>query len=115
MTYLDTRDLAAELEELRARHDDPDNTEPLDSDEQERMEQLLTLESAGIPDWEYGATLIPEEDFEDYARELAEDIGAIPCSCGWPVSYIDWEAAADALRPDYMEVKLDGRTYLVRA
>ncbi len=115
MKYLDTHDLAAELEELRARHDGPDNTEPLDSDEQKRMEQLLTLESAGIPDWQYGATLIPEEDFKDYARELAEDIGAVPSDYSWPTSHIDWTAATDALRQDYMEVELDGRTYLVRA
>lgn len=62
----------------------------------------------------YEPTLIADDDFEDYARELAEDIGAAP-SVGWPGSYIDWEAAADALRQDYTTVEYDGTTYQIRS
>ena len=60
--------------------------------------------------WRDGITLIPEDDFEDYAMDLAEDIhGSIE---GWPFSCIDWDQAADALRMDYSSVEYEGVTYL---
>lgn len=63
----------------------------------------------------YEPTLIPEDDFEDYARELAEDIGDMPREQSWPASYIDWEAAADALKMDYTTVEYDGTTHYIRS
>ena len=57
--------------------------------------------------------LIADDDFEEYARELAEDLGLRVD--GWPNSYIDWERAADALRVDYTSVTYDGTDYLHRA
>jgi len=62
----------------------------------------------------YESTLIPDESFEDYARELAEDIGAIDANASWPLMYIDWPAAADALRIDYSSVSYAGHDYLIR-
>lgn len=64
-------------------------------------------------DW-YPATLIAESDFEDYAQELAEDIGAISPDASWPNNCIDWTKAANELRQDYSEVDYDGMTYLYR-
>jgi len=61
----------------------------------------------------YEPTLIAEDYFEEYARELAEDVGAL--SNDWPASYIDWEAAAVALQMDYTSVEFDGTTYYYRA
>lgn len=58
---------------------------------------------------------ILESEFEDYARQLAEDIGAISSEGGWPIDYIDWERATDALRMDYSTVEFDGDTYYWRA
>jgi hypothetical protein len=66
------------------------------------------------PDWTYGATLIRDSYFEQYAEELADDIGAVDRNVGWPNSFIDWEAAADALKQDYTSVDFDGVTYWVR-
>lgn len=60
-------------------------------------------------------TLIREDDFVDYAKELASDIGAVADSGEWPTSYIDWDAAADALLIDYTEYEWDGNTYYCRA
>ena len=107
-SYLDTRELQSELDELR-------ELPALDPETAERLAALEALEGEGIPDWEHGATLIPEDEFEDYARELAEDIGAVSNDHGWPMSHIDWKAAAQALQQDYMAVEFDGTTYLVRA
>jgi hypothetical protein len=64
-------------------------------------------------DW-YPVTLIRESYFEDYAQELAEDIGAISRDAQWPLSYIDWPRAAEALKMDYTGAEFDGVTYYFR-
>ena len=86
--------------------------------EEEELEQLFELESELGMTLEAadqnGAIFIDEDYFEDYARELAYDIGAIDSDSAWPCTHIDWEAAADELRMDYTEVEYEGSTYLVR-
>lgn len=72
---------------------------------------LLAKEGESLSDWEYGAALIRDSYFETYARELADDIGAVDSKAGWPNSFIDWEAAADALKMDYTEIDFGGVTY----
>lgn len=65
--------------------------------------------------WRDGITLIPEDDFEDYARDLAEDLyGNDIRKSSWPFDCIDWEKAADSLRMDYSSVEYEGVTYLYR-
>ena len=113
MPYLDSRELADRLEELEKQDEDEDAT-PLDEDERDEMESLLSLKNE-ISEWFDGATLVPEDEFEDYAREMAEDIGAINSSAGWPLHCIDWEWAARELAMDYSSVEYDGITYLVRS
>ena len=86
--------------------------------EEEELEQLLELESELGMTLEAadqaGALFIDEDYFEDYARELAEDVGAINSDFEWPCTHIDWSAAADELRSDYTEVEYDGNNYIVR-
>lgn len=77
--------------------------------------QALEDEASGSPDWEYGETLIRDSYFEDYAQQLAEDIGAINEDAHWPNDCIDWERAADELKMDYMSVDFDGVDYWIRA
>lgn len=88
----------------------------IDEDEADELRKLRELADEGenLADWTYGETLVRDSYFEDYARELADDIGAINRDAGWPLCHIDWEAAADALRVDYTEVTFDGVTYLAR-
>lgn len=83
-------------------------------DEVEELKALEELESE-VSEWTDGNTLIPESEFEDYARQTAEDIGAIPDNAQWPCTCINWKEAADELRQDYSEVEFQGTTYLVRA
>jgi antirestriction protein len=121
--YADPRDeyFAPECELVPFPHadiiDSRDIIEVLESDAETFAPDVLAdIESAesASPDWAYGATLIADGAFVDYARELADDIGAINDSHGWPLSYIDWDAAADALKMDYTSVEIDGETYWVR-
>lgn len=64
-------------------------------------------------DW-YPATLIADSYFEKYARELAEDIGAIDKEASWPARCIDWEQAASELQQDYTSVDFGDDTYWFR-
>lgn len=86
--------------------------EELELDELLQLEVDLgcTLESAD----QNSLFFIDEDYFEDYARELAYDLGAINHVEEWPACHIDWKAAADSLRYDYTEVEFQGNTYLFR-
>lgn len=117
MDYLDLRDLVQELEELRLKADDGE----LDEDEIDRLEVLEQLESD--IDQETGSSLerfaddeptaIPDSEFEDYCRELAEDCGYVDDQS--PLSnYVDWERWADDCKQDYTEFEFEGVTYWVR-
>lgn len=107
---LDSRDIIERLEELEELKS---AGEEYDEDELTALQDLAE-ECEGFDDWEYGATLIRESYFEDYARELAEDIGAITGDESWPLNCIDWEKAAEQLGVDYSEVTFDGVTYFIR-
>lgn len=103
---------------------DPDHenthTAPHADEYGDQMDELRTLrkvaeQGEGYGDWHHGETLIRDSYFEDYARELASDVFGADEKKGWPFDYIDWEAAADALKVDYMEIDWDGVTYYMRA
>jgi hypothetical protein len=119
---VDVRDIIERVEEL-------ENTVPpaeeSDGDDNEDREELATLVgilddlkgNGGDEQWRgdwYPTTLIRETYFEDYARELAEDIGAIDKDAAWPDRHIDWEAAAQELLQDYQETDIEGTTYYYR-
>ena len=61
-----------------------------------------------------GVQLIRDSYFEQYARELAEEIGAIDSDAKWPARCIDWEQAAEELQTDYTAIDFDGVTYWIR-
>lgn len=85
-------------------------------DEQTELEELNDLENEVGGEWQHGETMIPEDKFEDYARQFAEDIGALKgVGDKWPCTCIDWEQAAKELAMDYTTVTYQGTEYLVRA
>lgn len=45
---------------------------------------------------------------EDFAQNLAEELGAVPREHSWPASYIDWESAARDLFMDYSDAPAFG-------
>ena len=106
---IDLRDVVARVERLRVYEDQ--------TDEEEQAELAALLElledcGGGVED---EPTLIRESYFEEYAQQLAEDLGYMPRDLHWPFDCIDWEKAAQALRFDYSAVDFDGVTYLRRA
>lgn len=107
---IDSRSVIARIDELEGEDE-------LDDDDREELAALRAFAEEGesLSDWQYGETLIRDSYFEDYARELAEDIGAVNPNASWPLTYIDWEAASDALKMDYTSLDFDGVTYWGRS
>ena len=85
------------------------------SDDAEELKVLQALADEDISEWEDGATLIRDSYFETYAMELADDIGAIKGTEGWPLTCIDWEKATRELKYDYLPVDFDGVEYWYRS
>ncbi len=116
--HIDSREIIEAQESLREDEllsaECEDDFE-LDTDELALLDFDGETEIGG--DWSYGVALIREDCFEDYARELAEDIGAISRDnrMAWPCDCIDWEKAARELAMDYTSVDFLGYTYFVRA
>ena len=140
MSYLDTRDLEIEREDLKQEilndflevfpqyEDMTDTFEDIRLDEEEIeswkdnwqtelevIEAINELENSVGSEWSYGVTLIDEDDFEDYCEELVSDIGDLPKDLPSYISNnIDWEGVAEDLKVDYTEVEFRGTTYLYR-
>lgn len=93
-----------------------DTRDPLyDEANEYRVLKNLEEQAEDCGDWKYGAQLIRETYFKDYAQQLAEDIGAVNADATWPNNCIDWEQAARELEVDYTQVDFDGVTYLIRS
>lgn len=115
----DSRDVIERFDELEATFTDDDGDMEFgdmvdEKAEYETIKALIDEMDTGDNDWPYGLALIRDDYFEDYARELAVDIGAIDAEASWPNSYVDWEAAARALQMDYTSVEILGETYWYR-
>ncbi len=94
----------------------------LDEDETNDLAALVALADNGedySDDWQYGATLVRDSYFEDYAQELCEDCGDAPDfdDLPWYISdgvTVDWGIIARNIQMDYTSVDFDGVTYWVR-
>jgi hypothetical protein len=115
---IDSRDLIELRDLMRSELEDIEvDGESYDGQREELAEGIAAidgLEQVGLEDWQYGAHMIREDSFEDYARELAEDIGAIPDDAQWPATCIDWEKAARELSMDFTSVDFLGHSYYTR-
>ena len=138
--YLDTRDLQEQIDNLELEIEELNEyLEDLDKDLgmcgsdfelltvqdeiekgkeslqdlRDELQPLLDLKYEGIPDWDYGATLIPESDWEEYVEDLLKDCGYISNDVPWWI-VIDWAATADNVAADYSTVDYDGDTYYYR-
>ena len=107
---LDSREIIDRIAELKAEDE-------RDEDEQQELNGLVNLAKqleGYCDDWGYGVTLIHDTYFEDYAKELAWEIGAISPDHTWPLNCIDWEQAARDLQMDYTYATFNGEIYWAR-
>lgn len=75
-----------------------------------RIEATPDMETAFVR----SVTLIREDQFENYVRELLADCGDIPENFPKYI-HIDWARTAATMRSDYVEVDVAGHRYLARA
>lgn len=139
MSYIDTRELVETRDELKQQvldsflEDFPHYEEMTESfedirfeeeeieswkqDWQDELNQITCIDDLEYEigsEFNYGVTLIPEDDFTDYVIDLLEDCGYI--SKDFPSWIeIDWQKTADNVRQDYSEIEYEGRYYLFRA
>lgn len=88
-----------------------------DSDDRGELAELETLETeVGISSFMHGTQLISEDDFEEYAEELAkETTGVNGITDQWPFNCIDWKMAADELQSDYSVASYQGTDYFFQS
>ena len=125
---IDVRDVIERIDEIEQTHIHEEDKQGVlqcpDEEEHEELDGLFALmddlkgygeDEEWRGDW-YPLTLIRDSYFEDYAEELAGDIGAIDRNLEgkWPYTCIDWAQAARELQMDYTSVEYDGVTYWYR-
>jgi hypothetical protein len=116
---IDIRDVIARVEELEEEKEDQG---VLGEEDSMLLADLLAFlnemaGNGGDEKWRgcwYPITAIRESYFEQYAQELAEDIGSIDANARWPYTCIDWEQAARELQYDYTSAEFGGVTYYIR-
>ena len=108
---MEAQRIAGVIEAIEADHIDPDAVTAW-------ADNLgLTIEDwTGHAD-DFGESYQGEWDSEeDFAQNLAEDIGAVDDSATWPNDCIDWERATRELFYDYWSERAEGgRVYVFRS
>lgn len=139
---IDSRDVVSRIEELRdelagtpfandsydadtltrIRDETPEEWQAAaDNWDEDNIDELIALVSfveqgsSAASDWKYGAIFIHDSHFQDYAIQLADEIGAVSWDARWPANCIDWKEAAAQLKADYTVVEVNGETYYTRA
>lgn len=106
-------DMTETFEDIRFEEEEVQSWKEDWLDEIVTITDIERLQDEVGSEWDYGVTLIDEDDFEDYCEELCTDIGYI--SKDFPNWIkIDWEATANNMRQDYSEVVYNEITYLYR-
>ena len=120
--FLDIRDLIARfeyIENIRLEMGQIDEWVDEYDDEFNILRDVLRelRGQGGDEQWQgswYPCTLIKEDYFEEYARQLAEDVGSITDNMTWPCNFIDWQEAAEQLQMDYSSIEIAGTTFWYR-
>ena len=85
-------------------------------DWQEEINQITCIDEVEDEigsEFDFGVTLITEDDFTDYVEDYLKGCGYI--SDDFPSWIeIDWEATAENVKQDYSELEYEGETYFYR-
>jgi hypothetical protein len=120
---MDSRDVIEALEEMESDFEDwkaDFDEDPPGDEEYPDWEELVALrnfveQASCVDDWEYGVSIIHEDYFTEYCKEMLADIGEIPKDLPWYIeSNLNWDGVADDLKADYIEVDFNGVTYYIR-
>lgn len=137
--YIDTRDLIETRDELKQQVLDSFlETFPHYEERTESFEDIL-FEEEEVQNWKedwldeitnitdierledeigsefnFGVTLIPEDDFTDYVEDILEEFGYNPKDFPSWIE-INWEATAKNVKQNYSKLKYEGEYYLFRS
>jgi len=139
MDILDTRDLIEKRDELKETifnsfietfpqyEDQTDSFEDILLDEEEleswkeefeheleEIDEIDQIENDLGDEFIHGVTLINNDDFEEYTKDLLEELDYIPKDFPSWIE-IDWEATSKNVEQDYTDVTYRGVNYLGRA
>ena len=112
--YFDTE--IEDFDELIKYIDDSENEDVQEwrddnSNDFEHIEEIDELEEE-ISEFSFGETLIPEDDFTEYCKDMVEDyLYNVP---DFIKDNINWDGVASDLEVDYRSVTHQGKSYLVR-
>jgi len=118
---IDSRDVIARIDELMDERDDAEELGELEEWKAVYEDELVALCAFAnegeyyVTDWSYGEALIRYDYFKQYAKEFAHDTGMVGENLEWPLRHIDWRAAAEELKLDYVELDFNGVPYYARA
>lgn len=87
-----------------------------ETEDGQELSALLSLQDdleAYCPDWRFGVTLIRDDYFVDYTKDLLDELGFIPEDFPSWIE-IDWDKTADNVQQDYTSGEYDGVTYWAR-
>lgn len=76
--------------------------------------EIFCSELEVSPDFEHGEGVIHEDYWTEYCEELLKDCGYLPTDLPSWIE-IDFEATAENMAADYMEIDFEGETYYIRA
>ncbi len=117
----DTRDLVERQDELEAiiacvLDGDPAPADYGDimAEYEQGLEIIVEVDGYSGDTCRDGITMIADAYFEEYAKELAEELGVISDKHEWPYTCIDWEEAANALQEDYTEIEIQKEIFWYR-
>lgn len=80
------------------------------ADELQEIRNIDEIESdIGSREFQYGITLIPVDDFEEYAQDYTRELYNLSDIPSW--IEIDWDATAHNLSSDFSSVEYDGDSY----
>ena len=85
-------------------------------DWQEEINQITCIDEVEDEigsEFDFGVTLIPEDDFTDYVEDLFKGYGYTSDDLPSGIE-IDWEATAEDVKQDYSELEYEGETYFYR-
>ena len=106
-------EMTESFEDIRFEEEEIESWKEDFEDELKEIEEIDDVENELGSEFEYGVTLVDIDDWEEYVEELLEDIGYIPKDFPSWIE-IDWEATANNVKVDYMEVIYQGNSYLGR-
>ena len=80
------------------------------ADELQEIRNIDEIESdIGSREFQYGITLIPVDDFEEYVQDYVRELYNMSDIPSW--IEIDWDATAHNLSSDFSSVEYDGDSY----